>query len=141
MAAPLVSTITLCTEILVSACVYFLIWRAYSRGQFIRWLAFCVLGYEALFNITYMFSRLGAHVEKTATSAPSHIEIALAIFHGIFSIIMFVLLIAFFAWAERAYARGQNFFREHRTLTLTFALAWGISVLTGIIFYFVLYVF
>jgi hypothetical protein len=54
---------------------------------------------------------------------------------------MFVALVAFFTFAAFGYRRGENFFLKHRSLTLTFAIAWAISVLSGIVFYFVLYTF
>lgn len=139
MEAPVLSTITLLTEIVVSLCVYYVIWRGYTQGVFVRWLAFAVLSYEALFNITYMFSRLGSRVQPSEVIPHSSFMVGLAIFHGIFSIIMFVSLVAFFIYAARHYRYGENFFRVYRTLTGTFAIAWGISILSGIVFYFVLY--
>ena len=139
MTAPLLSTITLLTEIVVSFCVYYVIWQGFSRGIFVRWLAFSILIYEALFNISYMTSRLFGHVEPATPTGLSTTVTLLAIFHGIFSLIMFLALVVFFLIASNRYRRGGNFFVEYRSLTVTFALAWAISVLSGIFFYFVLY--
>lgn len=139
MTAPLLSTLTLLAEIGVTACVYYVIWRAYTKGEFVRWLAFGVLAYEIIFNISYMLSRIFGHVEEAAPDMPSSAATALAIFHGIFSLIMFVAIIVFFVLAARGYARGDNFFRTHRSITSTFALAWMVAILSGLVFYFVLY--
>ncbi|HTR19078.1 MAG TPA: hypothetical protein VMH91_03855 [Candidatus Paceibacterota bacterium] len=139
MDAPVLSTFILLAEIVVSACVYGLIWYAYTRGTFFRWFAYGVLAYEILFNISYMLAHFWGRVEPSSAELPP-LAVGLAIFHGTFSIIMFLALIAFFLFASRGYARGDNFFRTHRSLTITFAVAWGIAVLSGVVFYFVLYV-
>lgn len=138
MDAPLSSTLILLAEVVVSVFVYGLIWYGYARGIFFRWVAYGVLFYEIIFNISYMLSRLLGQVGPSLGVTPP-LATALAIFHGTFSIIMFLALIAFFVFASRGYARGDNFFRMHRALTITFATAWGIAVLSGILFYFVLY--
>lgn len=139
MTAPTLSTITLLTEIVVSYCVYYVIWQGFSKGIFVRWLAFSVLIYESLFNISYMTSRLFGHVEPAAPTGLSTTVTLLAIFHGIFSLIMFLALVVFFLFASSRYRRGENFFLTYRSLTVTFGVAWAVSVISGIFFYFVLY--
>ena len=136
MNIPLWSVVTLCTELFVTASVYFIIWKAYTTNIFLRPFAFGVLAYEALFNITYMFSRVTG-VAGAVTYSP--FEIGLAIFHGVFSIVMFVALVAFFLIAARVYKRGENYFLLHRKLTLAFVVAWGVSILSGVTFFISLY--
>ena len=138
MNIPLWSVATLLTELVVTASVYFIIWKGYRTGIFLRLFAFGILTYEALFNVSYMFSRVSG-VQGAVTYSP--FEIALAIFHGIFSIIMFVTLIAFFLLAARVYSRGENYFLTQKKLTIAFVAAWGISILSGIIFFISLYIF
>lgn len=137
MNAPLWSTVTLATELFVTASVYFIVWRAYRTGVFPRMFAFGVLAYEAVFNVSYMFSR---EVAEQSAAVYDPYETALAIFHGIFSLLMFVALIVFFLAAARAYRRGDNFFLRHRRLTIVFVIAWGTSILSGVSLFLSLYV-
>jgi len=126
---PFWSLVTLCTELLVTASVYAIITRAYRTGVFMRAFALAVLGYEALFNISYMLSR---ELSSVGATVYSPYETGLAIFHGIFSLVMFAALVAFFIAAMRAYQRGENYFRVHPRLTTVFAVAWGVSILSGV---------
>ena len=136
MHIPALSVITLCTELLVTASVYFIIGRSYHTGKFLRAFAFGVLAYEALFNISYMFSR---ELRGESAGPLNPYETALAAFHGIFSLVMFVALLAFFLVAARGYRRGENYFLRHRRLTIAFVCAWGISILSGVALFIRLY--
>lgn len=136
MNIPLISSITLCTELLVTASVFFVIWKGYRTGAFLRWLAFPVLAYEVLFNITYMASR---EASGQGTTVYSPYDTAVAIVHGTFSLVMFIALLVFFIVAARAYARSENFFLKHKRLTLVFLIAWSISILSGVLFFVSLY--
>lgn len=109
MTTPLWSLITLCTEVGITACVYYIIWRGYTTGTFLRWFAATVLAYELLFNVSYMATR---EVSSATSPALDPYITALAIFHGVFSLLMFLALIAFFYAARRGYARGENFFAQ-----------------------------
>ena len=138
MDIPIWSVVTLLTELSVTASVYFIIWKGYRTGVFLRIFAFAVLGYEALFNITYMTSRVTS-VQGAVTYSP--FEIGLAIFHGTFSILMFAALVGFFLAAARVYKKGENYFLTHRKLTIAFVAAWGVSILSGVTFFISLYFF
>lgn len=135
---PIWSIVTLLTELAVTASVYFIIWKAYRTGVFLRYYAFAVLAYEALFNITYMSSRAAGGRGNVVYSP---YETTLAIFHGIFSILMFVTLVVFFLYAAYAYSRGENYFLNHKKVTFAFVTAWGISILSGVTFFASLYLF
>src|SRR3989344_3096564 len=139
MTIPSLSIFTLCTELLITAAIFFIIYRGYTANIFPRLFAFSVLGYEILFNISYMVSR-----SLTRGTEPKHMEkageIFLAIFHGIFSLFMFISLVIFFSLAARAYARGENYFRIHSILTKIFLIAWSISIISGIAFFARLYI-
>lgn len=139
MTIPLESIITLAAELLVTVFVYFIIWDAYAHGTFRRMLAFGVLAYEALFNISYMVMRLLAGTHDGTAQIMTPYETGLAIFHGTFSLIMFAALIAFFIWAARGYARSEPVLREHRRLTIAFSIAWAVSILSGVAFFVSLY--
>ena len=135
---PWFSTFTLATETLVTAGVLYVFYQAYYFNAFSRAVAGVVLGYETLFNITYMASRVSSHVEKIpGTESPLHI--ALAIFHGIFSLLMFILLLVFMYLAWRAYDNGINYFHVHKRITLAFLIAWMIAIISGFAFYYETY--
>lgn len=136
MVAPLQSTITLFAEIFVTCIVLYVFYAAYTRGRFIRPLVVFALGYEIVFNISYMILRMATHV---STSSDTPFEIALAALHGTLSLIMFIGLIVFFVVAWRKYARGINHFRAHTKLTIVFVIFWLVSVLSGVVFYLVEY--
>lgn len=138
MGIPLWSIVTLATELCITACVFFIIWRAYTSARFLSGFAFAVLGYELLFNISYMASR---EVHGAAAPALDPYLTVLAIFHGVFSLVMFLALAAFFLAAWRRYARGVNFFAAHRTLTIIFLSAWTLSILSGVALFVQLYLF
>lgn len=137
MHGPLFSTITLITELLVSAVVYYTLYKGYKHNKFRTKLAFTALIYETLFNISYMFSRVPSHA-KAAKATPVTI-IFLAIIHGVLSLIMFVALVVFFIVAWKKYKNGVNYFKEHKKLTTTFLVFWTFSIVSGVLFYFLTY--
>jgi uncharacterized membrane protein YozB (DUF420 family) len=136
MQAPLYSTVSLIAELFVTAAVVTVIMTAYRKNLFRRRLAALALSYEILFNISYMVYRVLTHDEAKPESP---FDIGLAIFHGTLSLAMFIALIVFMAVAWKRYAKGENYFRVHRTLTISFLVLWTISVVSGVLFYFVEY--
>ena len=136
---PLWSLVTLGTEVCVTIAVFSIIAYAYRTGRFMSIFAFAVLAYELVFNVSYMASR-----EVHAAARPEALNpylTGLAIFHGVFSLLMFIALIAFFIAAWRTYRAGTNFFLVHKKLTITFVSAWSISILSGLVLFAELYLF
>lgn len=129
---PIFSTVTVFTELLVTTGVLYAFRSGFVRGRFPARLVAGLLAYETLVNVVYMLTRTASH---GSASGDSPFEIGLAIFHGTFSLVMFVGLIAFMAIAWRAYGRGVNYFRLHRRFTVTFIVLWLVSVLSGLAFY------
>ena len=143
MTIPVTSIVTLLAEIIITILVYYIIWYAYRTGTFLRRVAFGILLYELVFNISYMVSR---EVGEKDAHVYNPYETFLGIFHGIFSIIMFLTLIVFFLMAARVYPsskkkEGKNFFRVHSYSTYVFVVAWGISIRSGILLFSSLYLF
>lgn len=136
---PLFSIISLVTEILVTISVLTVIYRAYHSGVFMRMLTYGTLLYEGAVNISYMTHRLLEHAPDEVTIYHEPGTIALAAFHGTFSLLMFIALIVFFLMAAHRYGRGENYFRAHPRLTKTFVVAWLVSISSGIVFFFLLY--
>ncbi len=135
-AAPLFSTITLGSEFLVTAGVLYTFWSGYARAKFPYALVAVTLGYETLVNVSYMVMRTATH---GGTAQDSAFDVGLAIFHGSFSLLMYVALIAFLIVAWRRYRTGDNFFRAHPRFLALFITLWLIAVLSGFLFYAVAY--
>lgn len=139
MHAPLYSTITLVAEIFISAIIYYTLYQGYAHSKFPVKLAGFALLYEMFFNISYMASQTPHHVKAARVESP--FIISLAIIHGVLSLIMFLALIAFFVFAWTRYRKGVNYFQSHKVLTGVFTFFWTFSILSGILFYIVEYVF
>ena len=136
----LFSIFSLITELLVTASVFYIIYRAYHGGGFMRGFAFAVLAYEILFNISYMLSRVLRHLPEHPHEQHEPFVVGVAIFHGLFSPVMFAALLVFFIRAAIVYGRGGNFFKDHPALTATFIGAWTLSIFSGVLFFFLLYI-
>jgi len=135
---PWFSTFTLVTETLVTASILYILYTGYYQNKFSPLLTGITLAYEVLFNISYMTYRALSHQDSTA-HPDSGFHIALAAFHGIFSLLMFVLLLVFMFFAWKNYSKGINFFRERKKLTAIFLAAWMIAVISGFAFYYQAY--
>lgn len=136
---PLFSTFTLFTEILITCSILYIFYKGYKHNVFHSKLVFFTLAYETLFNISYMSYRALTHEANVGPHQHTAFHIAVAAFHGIFSILMFVLLIVFFVVAWRKYKKGINFFKEHKMLTYAFIVLWMIAIFSGLFFYYLAY--
>ena len=136
MQAPIQSILTLASELAVTAAVMTVIWRAWRRGYFMRWLAGAAITYEIVFNVSYMLSR---ETMESRSAIYNPYTTGLAIFHGTFSLLMFVALIAFFLVAAARYKRGENYFASHKNLTVAFIIFWSVSIASGIALFASLY--
>jgi hypothetical protein len=128
-AIPAYSIFSAASELLVTAAVFYVLWRAYARGDFRRGLLAVVLCFEALVNISYMAYRLAVPA-RAAVALPDWLT-ATAALHGLLSLAMFLALLFFAALAWRDDARGENFFRDHKGTTWAFAGLWALSVASG----------
>ena len=137
-AIPWFSTFTVFTEAAVTIAILYVIYSGYFKNKFPIVVAVIALAYEILFNISYMASRLFTH-EDSAQHPDSSFHIAIAIFHGTFSLVMFILLLVFMFFAWMGYRSGKNYFRLHKKLTIIFLVSWMIAVLSGFLFYYEAY--
>jgi heme A synthase len=138
METPWFSTFTLFTELLVTTSVFYIFYQNLKFDRFPGRLTAITLGYETLFNISYMTYRSLTHVEHEGhVHTPLHI--AVAAFHGIFSLSMFIALIVFMVLAWRAHKRGENFFRKHLVMSKVFLVLWAIAIVSGMLFYYLAY--
>ena len=125
----------------MTSSVLFIIYKGYTEGRFLRALALWTLAYEIGVNVAYMLFRALGHVADRAPEVHSPIVTGIAIFHGIFSLLMLCGLVSFFIFANRAYARGINFFRNYFSFTAMFILLWGLSMFSGVLLFMLIYFF
>ena len=135
---PWFSTFTLVTETLVTASLLYILYSGYYKNKFLTALTAVTLGYEVLFNISYMSYRALTHEDSTA-HPDSTLHIILAAFHGTFSLLMVILLLVFMYFAWKNYKTGINFFAMRKKLTTTFLIAWLVAVISGYVFYYEAY--
>lgn len=136
MNPPLISTVTLLTELLVTVSVLYIFISGYKYNKFHQKLLFATLLYEILININYMAHRVSD--VKSNKLLPAWYK-AFGAFHGIFSLIMFITLVIFFSLAWFNFRKDVNYFRKHKLFSGLFVAGWMISIISGIIFYFVSY--
>lgn len=135
---PFWSTFTLLTELVVTAGVLYSIKQGYQTGQLPARVLGASLLYEVIVNISYMAHQA---VEKAGEKvAHSGLYIGLAIFHGVFSLLMFVSLLVFMLVAMKSYKKGSNFFRSHKIITGVFLVFWLTALFSGIAFYIASYI-
>lgn len=135
---PLFSTFTLFTEVVVTYVIVWLFYRGYFHNVFHTKIAMLTLLYETLFNISYMSYRALTHESNVGPHHHTPFHIGVAVFHGVFSITMFVLLIVFLTIAWKRYKK-ENFFKKHEFLTAIFLILWFIAIGSGILFYYLAY--
>lgn len=138
-APPLFSTFTLFTEVIITCLIFYIFYAAYKYNIFHKKIVFFTLAYEILFNISYMSYRALTHEQEVGPHVHTPFHIGVAVFHGVFSILMFVLLIIFFVIAWRKYNKGINFFKEHKVLTWGFIILWMAAISSGLLFYYLAY--
>lgn len=132
---PIYSIFSLLTETLITIGIFYVFYVAYTENRFMHKLAGGILAYEILFNISYMASRFWTHVDPDDhVDSPFHIGVA--IFHGTWSLTMFIALLVFMYFAWKNYDKGINYFKEHNRLTTTFIVAWTIAILSGYLFFY-----
>lgn len=135
---PFWSTFTLVTELIVTAGVLYSIKKGYQTGQLPGKILGASLLYEVIVNISYMAHQAAEKAgEKVAHSG---LYIGLAIFHGVFSLLMFVGLLVFMLIAMRSYKKGNNFFKNHKIVTGVFLVFWLTALFSGIAFYIASYI-
>lgn len=136
MHAPLASTITLIMELIIGFLIFFIIFQGWKHNRFSKKLTFFAIGYEIIFNVGYMIYR------SVSVSSTTHLSSAMKIFammHGILSLVMLFVVVAFFLRATREYGNNINSFVIHRSQTMFFLFFWLISLLSGVYIYVTLY--
>lgn len=136
MHIPLISTLTLLAEAIVATLIFSVVYWGYVKNSFKRKLAGWAIGYEIVFNVGYMLYRSLAHPQSYALSAVLKM---VAVLHGALSIAMLAWVVIFFLRARTAYASGENYFKKHRIATIMFIACWLMSIFSGALLYFKVY--
>jgi len=129
MPIPIASTITLIMELIIASIIFFIIFKGFAKNIFLKKLSYFAIGYEIIFNVSYMLYRTIASQPSTQLSNSLKIFAAL---HGSLSLIILVAVIWLFLKAGKAYAKNINYFKVHKIQTFLFILCWVISILSGI---------
>jgi hypothetical protein len=136
---PLFSSFTLFTEILVTAAILTIFYTGYKHNRFRKRLAFVTIMYEILFNISYMSYRAILHETKVPEHTHTAFHIAVAAFHCIMAILMFIALVVYLILAMKKYEKGINYFKEHKYITFIFLFLWFTAIGSGLLFYYLAY--
>jgi uncharacterized membrane protein YozB (DUF420 family) len=132
MNIPPFSIFSAISELFVTAGVFFVIRRNWTRRTFPFALFLTVALFEALVNVMYMANRSAA----AASGAPGHAALStgMKIFyasHGLLSLVAFLVFVVLGTLAHQEQRAGRWFFRDHATLTWVFLVMWTISIASG----------
>lgn len=135
MTAPAYSTFAVIAEPFVTVAIFYTFYQGFRHNKFPKNIAFGAVLYETLFNISYMFYKLPDHFSRFNKTWYT----VLGATHGILSLLMFIGLIVFISLAYKNYAKGTNYFREHKYITFTFLSFWLVALFTGFALYYTSY--
>jgi hypothetical protein len=130
---PLFTHFTAATELLVTAAVAWFFYHALRHQDYRFGVITSALVYETAFNISYMVLRIIQH--NTAVDHPTWITSFVAA-HGTLSLVMFLGLIGYVAWAFVRVRRGDPHpMGASPRLAAAFLVFWGLSILSGELIY------
>ena len=129
MAIPPFSIFSAVSELFVTAGVFYVVRRNWTRRTFPLALLIGVALFEALVNVVYMANR-AARASSGADTLSTGMKIFFAA-HGMLSLLAYLVFVvlAVFAWQDQR--AGRWFFRERPALTGSFLVAWTVSVVSG----------
>ena len=129
MQIPPFSIFSAVSELFVTAGVFYVLYRNWTRRSFPLWLFLTVAVFEAVVNVLYMATRT-ARAAAGVDTISTGMKIAFAS-HGLLSLIAYLVFVVLgvIAWQEQR--AGRFFFRERAALTWAFVVAWVISVGSG----------
>lgn len=129
MSIPAFSIFSAVSELFVTAAVFYVVRRNWTRRPFPLPLFIAVALFEALVNVVYMANR-ASRASSGADTVPLGLKIAFAA-HGMLSLLAYLVFVvlAVFAWQDQR--AGRWFFRDRPVLTWSFLAAWTVSVVSG----------
>ena len=129
MTIPPFSIFSAISELFVTAGVFYVIRRNWTRRTFPLALFLGVALFEALVNVMYMANRAAA-----AAAGHEPVSQGMKIFfaaHGLLSLLAYVIFVILGILAYQEQRAGRFFFRERPILTWSFLVLWTISILSG----------
>lgn len=129
MTIPAFSIFSALSELLVTAGVFVVIRRNWTRRGFPLSLFLTVCLFEALVNVMYMASRASA-AAAGHDSVSQGMKIFFAV-HGLLSLLAYIAFVILGILAYQEQRRGRFFFRERPALTWVFLAVWTVSIVSG----------
>ena len=131
MTIPPFSIFSAVSELFVTAGVFYVIRRNWTRRPFPFALFITVALFEALVNVMYMANRSAAAAAPGSGEALSTaMKIGYAA-HGLLSLVAYLVFVVLGVLAYQEQRSGRWFFREHATLSWVFLVLWTISIGSG----------
>jgi hypothetical protein len=131
MNIPPFSVFSAISELFVTAGVFYVIRRNWTRQPFPFALFLTVSLFEALVNVMYMANRsAAASVPGTKEALSTGMKLAYA-GHGLLSLVAYLVFVVLGVLAYQEQKAGRWFFRERPALTWTFLVIWVISIGSG----------
>jgi hypothetical protein len=129
MSIPAFSIFSAVSELFVTAGVFYVVRRNWTRRPFPLALLIGVALFEALVNVVYMANR-AARASSGADTLSAGMKIFYAA-HGMLSLLAYLVFVvlAVFAWQDQR--AGKWFFRDRPALTWAFLIVWTVSVVSG----------
>ena len=131
MHVPAFSWFSAVSELFVTAGVFTVIRRNWTRRTFPLALFLAVALFEALVNVMYMARR---SAEAAAGGAAHAIAPGLRLFfavHGMLSLVAYLVFVILGVLAYQDQREGRFWFRDRPALTWTFLAVWTVSIVSG----------
>jgi hypothetical protein len=117
------------SEIFVTAGVFFVIRRNWTRRTFPFSVFLVLVLFEAFVNVLYMSQRASRAASGADAIAPA-MKIFFAV-HGMISLLAYLWFVVLAVFAVQDQAHQRWFFRERPALTWSFLTVWTVSVVSG----------
>jgi hypothetical protein len=129
MSIPAFSIFSAVSELFVTAGVFYVVRRNWTRRSFPFVLFLVVSLFEAFVNVFYMATR-----SAQAAAGASAIAPGMKLFyagHGMLSLLAYLVFVTLGVLAYQEQREGRFFFRDRPALTWAFAALWTVSIVSG----------
>jgi hypothetical protein len=130
LSIPPFSLFSAVSEIFVTAAVFYVVRRNWTKRTFPLGVFLVVALFEAFVNVYYMVTRTTQAASGAAHALSPAMKLGFAA-HGLLSLLAYIVFVVLgvLAWQEQR--EGRFFFRDRPALTWTFLVVWTISVVSG----------
>jgi hypothetical protein len=130
MHAPAFSWFSAISELFVTAGVFLVIRRNWTRRTFPLSLFLSVALFEALVNVMYMARRSAEAASAGAPAIAPSLRLFFAV-HGMLSLLAYLVFVILGVLAYQDQREGRFWFRDRPALTWTFLAVWTVSIVSG----------